>query len=48
MAYRLIAFDMDGTMLDEKKELPEKNMQAIKAAAEKGCFIVPATGRMEQ
>lgn len=46
MAYRLIAFDMDGTMLDEKKELPEKNMQAIKAAAEKGCFIVPATGRM--
>jgi len=46
MAYRLIAFDMDGTMLDEKKELPAKNMQAIEAAAEKGCFIVPATGRM--
>jgi len=46
MAYRLIAFDMDGTMLDEKKELPERNMRAIKAAAERGCFIVPATGRM--
>ena len=43
---KLIAFDLDGTMLTDKKELTEENRQALLAAAEKGIEIVPATGRL--
>ena len=43
---KLIAFDLDGTMLNDKKELTEENRQALLAAAEKGIHIVPATGRL--
>ena len=43
---KLIAFDLDGTMLNDKKELTEENRQALLAAAEKGIEIVPATGRL--
>jgi len=46
VAYKLIAFDMDGTMLDDEKKIPEGNLRALAAAAERGCHIVPATGRM--
>ena len=46
MKYRLIAFDLDGTLLDGKKNIPPENMAALKAAAEQGMFIVPATGRI--
>lgn len=43
---KLIAFDLDGTMLNDKKELTEENRRALLAAAEKGIHIVPATGRL--
>ena len=43
---KLIAFDLDGTFLDDQKKIPEENLRAIKAAAEKGIHIVPATGRL--
>lgn len=43
---KLIAFDLDGTMLNDKKELTEENRQVLLAAAEKGIHIVPATGRL--
>ena len=43
---KLIAFDLDGTFLDDRKKIPEENLRAIKAAAEKGIYIVPATGRL--
>ena len=43
---RLIAFDLDGTFLDEEKKIPEVNLRAIRAAAEQGICIVPATGRL--
>ena len=46
MKYKLIAFDMDGTLLDDSKKIPDRNIAALFAAAERGCFIVPATGRM--
>ena len=46
MKYRLIAFDLDGTLLDGKKNIPPENMAALKAAAEQGMHIVPATGRI--
>ena len=46
MDIKLIAFDLDGTFLDDKKEIPPENLEAIKAAAAKGIHIVPATGRL--
>ena len=46
MRYKLIAFDLDGTLLDGKKDIPPENMAALTAAAEQGLIIVPATGRI--
>lgn len=43
---KLIAFDLDGTILDDEKRLPEENLSALKEAAEKGVVIVPSTGRI--
>ncbi len=44
--YRLLAFDLDGTLLNTKKELPEENLRALEAAAARGMIPVPATGRI--
>lgn len=46
MMYKLIAFDLDGTFLDDNKKIPEENLRAITFAAEQGAQIVPATGRL--
>lgn len=46
MDIKLIAFDLDGTFLDDSKEIPPENLEAIKRAAAKGIHIVPATGRL--
>ena len=46
MPVRLIAFDLDGTLLDGRKKIPEANLQALRAAAEAGVLLVPATGRI--
>lgn len=46
MPVKLIAFDLDGTLLDRQKNIPEANLQALKAAAEAGALLVPATGRI--
>jgi Cof subfamily protein (haloacid dehalogenase superfamily) len=46
MSVKLIAFDLDGTFLDEKKNIPPENLRALEKAAEKGVHIVPATGRI--
>lgn len=46
MKYKLIAFDLDGTFLDKDKNIPPRNLAAIKKAAEAGLYIVPATGRI--
>ena len=43
---KLIAFDLDGTLLDDRKGLPERNRRALEAAGEAGILLVPATGRI--
>jgi Cof subfamily protein (haloacid dehalogenase superfamily) len=42
---RIIALDLDGTLLDSQKRLSEENRAALEAAAAKGVLIVPTTGR---
>ena len=46
MRWKLIAFDLDDTLLDSGKRLPEENLRALCAAAERGVLLVPATGRI--
>ena len=43
---RLIALDLDGTLLTTDKRLTERNRNALRAAAEAGIDIVPTTGRI--
>jgi len=45
MNIKLISFDLDGTFLDDNKNIPPENLRAIELAAAKGVHIVPATGR---
>lgn len=42
---RLIALDLDGTLLDSDKALSAENAAALQRAADMGIEIVPATGR---
>lgn len=41
MEIRLIAADMDGTLLDDEKGIPEENLRAFRACAAQGIEIVP-------
>lgn len=43
---RLIASDLDGTLLDEQKQVSARNQAALQKAAEQGILFVPATGRI--
>jgi len=45
MTIRLIALDIDGTLLDGRSQLPEINRQAIVNAAARGIEIALVTGR---
>ena len=45
MTVRLIAIDIDGTLLDSSGRLPDANRQAIHAAVSRGVEVVLATGR---
>lgn len=45
MRYKLIATDMDGTLLDSEKKITEATSQAVKLAAEKGAVFCLSTGR---
>lgn len=45
MPIRLIAIDIDGTLLDSGGRLPERNRRAVRRAADAGVHIVLATGR---
>lgn len=42
---RLIALDLDGTLLDSEKRISPRNRAALEAAAARGIHIVPTTGR---
>lgn len=46
LKYKLIAFDLDGTILDDDKRIPPDNLRALEAAAAQGVIIVTATGRI--
>ena len=46
MNYKLIAFDLDGTLLRDDKSVTERSLRALCAAYERGALIVPATGRI--
>lgn len=43
--YKLISFDMDDTLLNSKKELPEKNLEMINKAFDCGKEVILSTGR---
>lgn len=45
MNYRMIALDVDGTLLNDDHKLTPRVRQAVRAAAEQGVEIVLATGR---
>lgn len=44
---KLIAIDMDGTLLDSQKKLPQENIDAIQEAVAAGLKIVICTGRSQ-
>lgn len=45
MPIRLIALDLDGTLLDSRGELPERNRAAISEARSRGVAVALVTGR---
>ena len=45
MGVRLIALDIDGTLLDSRWQLPEANRAAIAAATRRGIEVTLVTGR---
>mgnify|MGYP000902490354 CR=1 FL=1 len=46
MEYKLIAMDMDGTLLNSSKDVSERTIKAIERAKNKGTHVVLATGRV--
>ena len=42
---RLVAVDLDGTLLDDNSEVSAENLSAIKKIEESGVLFVPCTGR---
>ena len=42
---KIIALDLDGTLLDGQKNIPERNMEMLTRCCEAGIHIVPTTGR---
>ncbi len=43
---RLIALDLDGTLLDSQKRLSRRNEAVLKECVQRGIYIVPCTGRI--
>lgn len=46
MSIKLIAVDMDGTVLKTDKTIGKRTMDALKKSIENGVMVVPATGRI--
>ena len=44
--YKLVAIDLDGTLLNNSKEISERNIRAIQEACRKGVKIVICSGRV--
>lgn len=45
MAYKLIALDMDGTLLDDNLQISDQNIMWIRKAMENGVTVILSTGR---
>lgn len=45
MEKRILFLDLDGTLLDDQKQIPQKNKEVLQKAAEQGHHVVIATGR---
>ena len=45
MKYKLVAIDIDGTLLNSKNEMPEENVQTIRELKDMGVKFVVVTGR---
>ena len=43
--YKLLATDLDETLLNDQHHVPQRVLKAIQAARERGVYIVPASGR---
>jgi Cof subfamily protein (haloacid dehalogenase superfamily) len=43
---KMIAIDLDGTLLNSEKKVSTKDQKMIERAAKSGVYIVPATGRL--
>lgn len=43
--YKMIAVDMDGTLLNSKHQLSQENLEALKKAQELGVKVIPITAR---
>jgi len=46
MMIKLLAVDLDGTLLDSNRQIPEENVRAIAEAVRRGVLVVPASGRI--
>jgi len=45
MRYRILAIDLDGTLTNTEKEIPQRNLEAVLEAQKRGVKIVIASGR---
>lgn len=45
---RLLALDLDGTLLNEEKHITPRTLAALERAREQGVLLVPVTGRPAQ
>lgn len=45
LKYKALALDLDGTLTDSEKRLPEENKKAIWKAIDAGVTIILASGR---
>ena len=45
MAIKMVAIDIDGTLINDKREITPRTVAAIKKASQQGVKIVLCTGR---
>lgn len=45
MGYKLIAIDLDGTLLNDRKQVSRENVEVLKALHDRGVEVLIATGR---
>jgi Cof subfamily protein (haloacid dehalogenase superfamily) len=45
VTFRLLALDLDDTLLNDKKQITPRTLEAVRAASAMGLFVVLATGR---